>query len=100
MINETVLERDCVERRVQARGNVALGKSFSLVALILVTAFFGIFCFSPEIMALPTRFDVSVGIVVFPTLILSLLLVSVLFEICPTRGEYEARLANVEEALE
>ncbi|WP_086908676.1 hypothetical protein [Paraburkholderia hospita] len=93
------MERDFERLDQINRGKVALGKSFSLLVLMLATAFFGIFCFMPEQMALPTRFGVPVSIFMFVGLIVISLVISSLFVVCAEKNEIHAYDADVAEAV-
>lgn len=86
MINETALEGD-FEALGQTKGKIALAKSFSTIIVMLVTAYFGLFCFTPEIMAVPTHLNLSVGLLLFPALILSCVVISVLFVFCAEKHD-------------
>jgi uncharacterized membrane protein (DUF485 family) len=67
---------------------------------MLVAVFFGIFCFNPEIMAIQTRVEVPVSILMFVGLIAMSLVFSSLFVLCAEKNDsqlYHVDVAGVAE---
>jgi hypothetical protein len=94
MIDEYFMERDFGADVQIAKGRVALGKSFSFVSIMLVTTFFGFFCFLPEQMAVLTSYAINVSVLMFVGFILISMAVSLTFVVCAENSE--GRVATVE----
>jgi hypothetical protein len=89
MNNDTVFDQEYAETASATRSRIALAKFFSFLVLVFASLFFGVFCFAPECMYVPTPLGVPLSIVSVPGLILLSIAVSGMF-VCFARSNDRA----------